>query len=123
MLLQVNMDYYACEFAFMDLSSYDMLRRWSIDSWSSRHLTNQREHMFNYRTLDNAEFVNSAFEGGSMKVVGIGNLRVIQVIDGSEKVITLKDVGYSTKCVQIWLGYRKRNLLESEFNLNHVVPR
>lgn len=87
-----------CEFSFMTLGQHSIMGRWFIDSCASRHLTNQRDNMFDYRTLDDAEFVNAACEGGSVKIVGIGNLRVKQIIDGREVIMMLKDVGYAPKC-------------------------
>lgn len=87
-----------CEFAFMTLRDGSIIRRWFMDSCASRHLTNQREKMFDYRPLKDVEFVNAANEGSAVKVVGIGNLKVKQVINGAENVMVLKDVGYAPKC-------------------------
>lgn len=87
-----------CEFAFMTLPANNILRRWFLDSCSSRHLCNQRDHMFDYRALSKAEYVSAACEGGQVRVVGIGNIRVRQIINGQENITLLKDVGYAPKC-------------------------
>jgi len=49
-----------CEFAFTTLPVSGMLRRWFVDSGTSRHLCNQREHMFEYRALPDGEYVSAA---------------------------------------------------------------
>ena len=87
-----------CEFAFMASGLSFFLRGWFMDICASRHLKNHRQHIFDYRPLKNVEFVNGACEGGLVNVVGIGNLRVKQVINVVENECILKDVGYSPKC-------------------------
>lgn len=87
-----------CEFAFLAGQSPEISRRWFLDSCASRHIVNQRELMFNYRSLDKEESVNAAAEGALVRIVGIGSVRVRQDIDGKEYVFVLHDVGYAPKC-------------------------
>ena len=87
-----------CEFTFMVHHVDDIKERWFLDSCSSRHLCNERKHFIDYRKLDESEYVNAACEGGNVRVVGIGNVRVSQFINDEKKTTLLKDVGYAPKC-------------------------
>ena len=68
----------------------EIKNRWFLDSCASRHLCNDREHLIDYRNLKDAEYVNASCEGGNVRVVGVGNLRVRQVINGEEVTTMLK---------------------------------
>lgn len=87
-----------CEFAFMTLDDSGIHNLWFLDSCWSRHLTNSREGLFNFKALAKAENVNGAAEGAAVSVVGIGDLRVSQNINGKDGVSLLKNVGYAPKC-------------------------
>ena len=86
------------EFEFKTVSSNYIGRRWFLDSCASRHLTNQKDCLVNYRVLSDIESVNAASEGRFVQVIRIGNLRVRKKIDGIEKVMVLRDAGYAPKC-------------------------
>lgn len=73
-----------CEFTFMVKRAEDILHRWFFDSCSSRHLCNNKDHLIDYTNLQESEYVDAACEGASVRVVGIGNLRVSQRINGVE---------------------------------------
>lgn len=87
-----------CDFAFTTVSEGYISRKWFLDSCCSRHLSNQKDKMFDYRELKKKEFVGSAAVGSHVKIVGIGNMRLRQVIDGAEILTILKDIGYTLKC-------------------------
>lgn len=73
---------YESEFAFMTLNNSEIPKRWFLDSCASRHLTNFRLGLFNYRQLRAVESVNAASEGSAVSVVGIGDLGVPENING-----------------------------------------
>ena len=87
-----------CEFSFMKVRTNHLRNRWFIDSCSSSHLSNSREKMFEYRALKEVEFLNSACERGTVKVIGTGDISIKQAFSGVEDVMILKYVGYAPKC-------------------------
>lgn len=87
-----------CEFAFMTLNESGIHNRWFLDSCCSRHLTNSRDGLLRYKALSEPEDVRAAAEGAAVSVLGIGDLRVSQNINGKEVVSLLKNVGYAPEC-------------------------
>lgn len=63
---------------------------WVFDSSASRHICNFIDHYVEFRKLSEVELVYAASIGASAKVVGIGNVKVRQVIDGVEATIMPK---------------------------------
>lgn len=86
-----------CGFAFLAGQSPRTSRRWFLDSCALRHISNQREFMVNYRSLDKAESVNAAAEGARVRIVRIDPVRVKQDVDGKDYFFALHDVGYAPK--------------------------
>ncbi len=54
--------------------------------------------MLNYRSLGDAEFINAACECVPVKIIGVGDVRVNQTINGAHSAMLLKDVGYGPEC-------------------------
>ncbi len=57
--------------------------------------------MLNYRSFGDSEFINAACEAVSVKIIGVGDVRVKQTINGADSVMLLKYVGYGRKCLPI----------------------
>ena len=87
-----------CKFAFMANRSNSIKQKWFLDSCCSRRITNNRESMVNYRSLDKIETVNAASEGDGARIIGVGDINVRQTIDGKVKHLLLKNVGYAPNC-------------------------
>ena len=68
--------------------------KWFLDSCASRHLTNQKRFLKNCNPIQN-ESVNSAIEGSTVNIEGIGDITVSRTIDGKETKQTLLQVGYA----------------------------
>lgn len=87
-----------CEFTFMVHRRNDIRNKWFLDSCASRHLCNVREYFVSYKSLSKGEHVNAACEGATVDVVGVGNVKVSQMIDGKKMTTLLQDVGYAPRC-------------------------
>lgn len=87
-----------CDFVFMAERSHEIADKWFLDSCCSRHLTNSRDGMIDYKALRNSEQMRCASDKGSVQVVGVGNVKVEQIVNGKKKVTMLKDVGYAPNC-------------------------
>ena len=87
-----------CRFTFMAQKSESIKDKWFLDSCCSRHITNNNKYMVNYRKLKDIEIVSSASEGDGVRIIGIGDVNVKQIIDGKGKELLLKDVGYAPNC-------------------------
>ena len=61
-------------------------------------MTNRRENLNNYRSLNDKESINAACQDGSMKIVGVVNVRVKQVVAGREVISMLQDVAFVPNC-------------------------
>ena len=79
-------------------SKYGMENKWFLNSCCTRHLTNRREYLFNYRKVDGKYSIDAACENGFMNVVGIGNVNMSQVVNGLEEITMLKDVVHLSTC-------------------------
>ncbi len=86
------------EFALIGSGSNNISTRWFSYTCASCYITNYSNYMLNYRSLGDAEFINTACEGVSVKIIGVGYVRVKQTINGADSVMLLKDVGYGPKC-------------------------
>lgn len=91
-------DGYECQFTFMVQRAEDIHHRWFLDSCASRHLCNSREDFIEYKSLAKNEEVSAACEGASVQVIGIGKVRVSQLVDGNETTTILKNVGHAPNC-------------------------
>lgn len=105
-----------CEFAFMTLNEPSIHNRWFLDSCCNRHLTNSRAGFFNYKVLAETEDVKAAAEGAAVSVLGIGDLRVSQNINGKEVVSLLKNVGYAPQCRTNLISFAKAQQAGVNFN-------
>ena len=86
-----------CDFLFM-ASDGTINDKWLLDSCCTRHITNKRKNMMHYRRMNGNGSINAACQDEEMKIVGIGNIRVQQTIDGKKVVSMLKDVAYVPSC-------------------------
>lgn len=60
------------DFAFTTVSEGDISRKWFVDSCCNRHLSIQKDKMFDYRELKEKEFVGSPATGSQVKIVLLG---------------------------------------------------
>ena len=104
------------ELAFV-ASTGDIKDKWFLDSCCTRPITNRRKNLIDYRKMKNADSIDSASQGGSMSVVGVGSVSVKQVLNRKEKVMLLKDVGCIPTCRANLLSLTKaqRSAIENNF--------
>ena len=72
--------------------------KWFLDSCCTRHLINKREHLMDHPKLNSSDKINVACQDVNMNVIGIGNVKVKQIIHGKEMVTLVKHVAYVPRC-------------------------
>lgn len=85
--------------AFMTYNGSNMKNKWFLDSCASRHLTNQRDSLKDYRKLENTSNIGTAATGTKVSIVGVGSIELEQEIDGVTSKFTLDNVGYAPNLV------------------------
>ncbi len=64
----------------------------------SRHATNCRDALLNHRSIGSNQKMSCDSERGTIQIVEVDDVRVNQVIDDTDMVTLLKDVGHALNC-------------------------
>ena len=65
------------------MASKDYIKdKWFLDSCCTRNITNNPNSFIDYRSVNGEDKINPACQDGSMNVIDVGNVRVMQIIDG-----------------------------------------
>lgn len=81
------------QFAFMKTDGC-MSNTWFLDSCATRHMTHQRELLYDYSESTSGASVMTAAKDVDMGVEGRGSLRLEQSVDGKINTIELRNVAY-----------------------------
>lgn len=63
----------------------DIEHKWFVDSCASKQMTNNRHIMEEYRKLNETEEIDSAASIASVSFIGVGNVRLKQIVNSSPK--------------------------------------
>ena len=81
------------------MASKDYIKdKWFLDSCCTRHITNNHNSLIDYRSVNGKDKIDAACQDGTRNVIDIGNVRLMQMVDGKEVVLMSNDVAYVPSC-------------------------